>query len=32
MSFLDNVEKYTNAGEATDDNILRCMRIYTMDT
>jgi hypothetical protein len=27
MSFLDNVEKYSKAGEATDDNILRCMRI-----
>ena len=27
VSFLDNVEKYSKAGEATDDNILRRMHI-----
>ena len=24
---LDNVEKYGTAGQATDDNIVRCMRV-----
>jgi hypothetical protein len=26
MPFLDNVEKYDTAGQATDDNIIRRMR------
>jgi len=32
VSFLDNVEKYSKTGEATDDNILRHVRITRWTT